>query len=335
MNIHEAASSILKEMNRPMQAREIARIALERKMISSESKDPEYSLSQTIEKNIRDGRYNNPRLTFVTNGKKRFVALPTMKAEYIIEQPNKITHYQPVTLKLPIDLADKIHLATHARIASGFEETIIILIRKGLSFFANDIKSKLLNKIEEFTHDSDDIENFDTITKKEESMATNFTSQKSVRNYGENLTQLLLDKLTSAGVHLTLVNVRGQFTTSLRIGVTEFFVKYANFRHDRHFFEFSLQDMNHNGYLYAVLVIGDDTIEKVYCIPFATFSQFIRKGKPVYNQKANYEEYKASIFPDREYIMKVEGFSNEDFNIEKYLIHEPVKHLKSFEHSNN
>ena len=61
MTIQEAAYQILKELGKPLGSRDIARIALEKNMVTSTAQDPTQSHAQTIEKNIRDGIYNKPK----------------------------------------------------------------------------------------------------------------------------------------------------------------------------------------------------------------------------------------------------------------------------------
>lgn len=69
MTVQQAACKILEEKNSPMSAKEISKIVLDRKWKSSDSKDPVTSLAQTLEKNIRDGIYNELDLfLFTTKG---------------------------------------------------------------------------------------------------------------------------------------------------------------------------------------------------------------------------------------------------------------------------
>ncbi len=69
MTIQEAAQKILEEAGKPLRSKEIAAIALERHMVISNSKDPISSHASTIDKNIRDGVYNN-RGSFLFMGLK-------------------------------------------------------------------------------------------------------------------------------------------------------------------------------------------------------------------------------------------------------------------------
>ena len=76
VTIQEAAAAILKEKGAPMSSRELAAEALSRRAVVSNAKDPEASLGNTLEKNIRDGTYNHPKLVFVRAARGRLIGLP-------------------------------------------------------------------------------------------------------------------------------------------------------------------------------------------------------------------------------------------------------------------
>ncbi len=54
MTIQEAAHKLLSEVMKPLSAKDLAKMALERHMVSSEAQDPIASHAQTIEKNVRE-----------------------------------------------------------------------------------------------------------------------------------------------------------------------------------------------------------------------------------------------------------------------------------------
>ena len=62
MTIQEAAHDILNELGKPVSSKKLSRIALDRRMVTSVAKDPVQSHAQTIEKNIQDDIYNQPKL---------------------------------------------------------------------------------------------------------------------------------------------------------------------------------------------------------------------------------------------------------------------------------
>lgn len=52
--------------------------------------------------------------------------------------------------KLPIEVFEKIRLAEQAKLAKDFDETVTLLLKKGLSAVAPDIKKGLIQQLNEF-----------------------------------------------------------------------------------------------------------------------------------------------------------------------------------------
>jgi hypothetical protein len=52
--------------------------------------------------------------------------------------------------RIPAELLEKIQLAAQAKFASSFDDTIIVLLRKGLTAVAPDVKQRLLDQIDQF-----------------------------------------------------------------------------------------------------------------------------------------------------------------------------------------
>jgi hypothetical protein len=149
--VNEAAVSILQEEKRPLYSKEIARRAIDQGLVSSTAKDPITSIAQTLDKNIRDEIYNHPKLIFISSPKGRLVGLPSMNGE-VSTLSVAPSHRQTIALKLPIDLIERIQLASHAKIANSFDDTIVLLIKKGLVAVADDVRRGLtmqLNKLDE------------------------------------------------------------------------------------------------------------------------------------------------------------------------------------------
>lgn len=146
MTIQQAAARILKEHGAPMKSRDIARIALERGWVTSTAKDPIQSLAATIDKNVRDGTYNSPRLVFVSTPSRRQVGLPGQDVDSANTAQRK-----SVTINLPRQLADQLDLAARAGLAESFDETVALVVRKGLKGLGADIRSGLLAKLEGLT----------------------------------------------------------------------------------------------------------------------------------------------------------------------------------------
>ncbi len=54
-----------------------------------------------------------------------------------------------ISLKIPVDLFEKIELVTHAKIADTFEETVIHILKRGLADVAPAIKEGLSRQLKE------------------------------------------------------------------------------------------------------------------------------------------------------------------------------------------
>jgi hypothetical protein len=146
MNAQAAAYRILEETGSPLPSREIAEVALDRGLVSSNSKDPVHSIATTIEKNIREGRYNEPELVFQQSGSKRLIALPSMQNGETHNSGDQKTRIQ---VKLPKKLLDQIQLARRAQIGESLDDTIEVLLREGLSEVAPEVKKRLIRQLEE------------------------------------------------------------------------------------------------------------------------------------------------------------------------------------------
>ena len=147
--IQEAAHNILEEFGKPLNSKEIARIALERGMVESTAKDPIQSHAQTIEKNIRSDVYNKPKLIFMRGPQGRLIGLPIWegKSSQIVDKQNE---YIELKARIPADLLEKVQLARQAKLANSFDEMVAILLKKGLSAVAADIKKGLLHQLDQF-----------------------------------------------------------------------------------------------------------------------------------------------------------------------------------------
>jgi hypothetical protein len=150
--IQEAAHDILEEFGKPLNSKEIARIALERRMVKSMAKDPVQSHAQTIEKNIRSDVYNKPRLIFIHGPQGRLIGLSTWKGKssHYDDTPTKQSEYMELRARIPADLLEKIHLARQAKLANSFDEMVAFLLKKGLSVVALDVKKGLMQQLDQF-----------------------------------------------------------------------------------------------------------------------------------------------------------------------------------------
>lgn len=148
MTIQEAACQILIEAKKPLCSKEIAQIALDRNMVSSNAQDPIQSHAQTIEKNIRDDVYNKPKLIFINSLQGRLVGLPGWDSASLIAKNDKARTLGELRIQIPAELLEKIRLAEQAKLKETFDETVSLLLTKGLSSLAADIKKGLMEKLD-------------------------------------------------------------------------------------------------------------------------------------------------------------------------------------------
>jgi hypothetical protein len=144
--MQQAAFEILKAENRPLLATEIAKRVLEKGLKTSDAKDPINSFAQTLEKNIRDGIYNDPKLVFLHTARGRLVGLPSWEKQETVTAAN-LPKMQEITLQVPVELFEMIQWATQAKVANSFEETLIFILKAGLSTIAPKIKEGLAQQM--------------------------------------------------------------------------------------------------------------------------------------------------------------------------------------------
>ena len=150
MTMQEVACSLLREHKRPMTAKELAQIALERGLVHSSAQKPIDSHAQTLEKNIRDGVYNKPELKFVDGPQRpRLLKLPEWEdrpqaARSLPQTPSTVE----LKARIPSDLFEQAQLAVQARIADGFDETVAVLLRRGVSAAEADIRRGLMERLD-------------------------------------------------------------------------------------------------------------------------------------------------------------------------------------------
>lgn len=147
MTIQEAARIILEEMGRPLSSKEIAKIALERRMVSSTAQDPVQSHAQTIEKNIRDDVYNKPALVFVNSTQGRLVGLPIWGSNHHSASDTKKKELSELKVYIPLELMEKIKLTGQAKLKNSFDETVAFILTKGLAILSPEIKKGLIEQL--------------------------------------------------------------------------------------------------------------------------------------------------------------------------------------------
>jgi len=149
MTIQEVAHSLLQEAGNPMSSKELAQLALDRRMVGSAARDPVQSLAQTLEKNIRGGIYNNPKLKFVHTPKGRLLSLDAWVEGLDVIETSPIRLTQKLSITLPDEIYEQVQLAYQARIADSIEETTVVLLRQGLSKLAPKIKEGLMQQLDQ------------------------------------------------------------------------------------------------------------------------------------------------------------------------------------------
>ena len=148
MTIQEAAFQILKDVQKPLSSKEIAQIALEKRMVSSNAQDPIQSHAQTIEKNIRDDVYNRPNLIFINSSHGRLIGLPVWNSASLIAKNNVTQKLCELRAQIPVELLEKIRLTEQAKLKDTFDETVSLILTKGLSSLATEIKKGLMEKLD-------------------------------------------------------------------------------------------------------------------------------------------------------------------------------------------
>ena len=151
--IQQAAYDLLNELGRPTSSREFARMALERGSVRSTARDPVQSLSQTLEKNVREGAYNKPELRFVheSGTGRRLLTLPDRADDRPGEGDGRRSTVKQVTIQLPADLLDQLKLAEQAKIADTFDTTACLALQRGLSVLAPRIKQSVIEQLDKLT----------------------------------------------------------------------------------------------------------------------------------------------------------------------------------------
>ena len=150
MTIQVTAHVILSEAKKPMSAKELAQIALDRGFPSS-AKDPVQSLAQTLEKNVRDGIYNEPALKFIYRSGRRLLGLPSWDQETATPGTDPQPSTKELVIHVSADLQGKIQLAFQAKLAGTFDDTVTLLLKKGLSAVAPQIKEGVMDQLEKLT----------------------------------------------------------------------------------------------------------------------------------------------------------------------------------------
>lgn len=153
MRIQEAAEIILKEIGDWTSPHEVARIALERGMVTSWAKDPIFSHATTLLKHIRyDGIYNNPKLCAM--GSPKLIGLPSWlnrtkensQTYLAMEQHERST--SRLNVQIPAKMMLQIEMALNAGIGKNLDAVVACLLKKGLQAEASQIRNVFMKELD-------------------------------------------------------------------------------------------------------------------------------------------------------------------------------------------
>ena len=147
MTIQEAAYDLLVEFSEPTSSRELARIALERGLVTSSARDPVFSHASTIEKNIRDEFYNKQGLIFIPSPQGRLIGLPEWESKPPHPDTKRLLGHVDLKVRISIELYEKLRLAEQAKIENSLDDTVSMLLSKGLLQVAPEIEERLIQQV--------------------------------------------------------------------------------------------------------------------------------------------------------------------------------------------
>ncbi|GIO31767.1 MULTISPECIES: winged helix-turn-helix domain-containing protein [Paenibacillus] len=150
LTVQQAAETLLKEFNQPLSSKELAKLIIDRNLVSSSAKEPELSFAQTLERNIRMNSGNNPRLEFVQTSSGRKITLPSIQTRITNTNDSSVT--EEITIRLPKSIINKINIINQINNNSttcSIEDTIIFLLKKGILTSAPEILNQLKHELED------------------------------------------------------------------------------------------------------------------------------------------------------------------------------------------
>lgn len=161
MTIQQAAANILRRFNYPIKAKDIAKIALQEDLVAkSKAKNPIISLSQVLERNIRMGMGNKPRLVFINTDRGRLIGLPEMEINYNEKKDiDNSTENEEVCLISLLekyfdrDTIQKIEIYMKIKGYFRIEDAIVSLIKRGLVASTSEVLNILKNEFEKLEND--------------------------------------------------------------------------------------------------------------------------------------------------------------------------------------
>lgn len=151
MTIQKVAFQILKEEGHPLDSGEIAELALKRGMVSSNARDPVFSLKTTLLKNIRENKYNIPKLCFIGKERgRRLIGLPEWgQKDKTVTSPVYVPVH-PLMIEINGETVKMIRLAQVGGLGNSENETVSRLIHAGFKALSGEIESELSKRLDDF-----------------------------------------------------------------------------------------------------------------------------------------------------------------------------------------
>lgn len=140
MTVQESAYLILKKENKPLHSKEIAKRILEKKYVKSWAIKPIDSIVQTLEKNIRENRYNKPELVFHYKSGQRLIWL----------LKNKMINSEDRIITISINNSEKIMIRYLEELLEFDSDRDLntFLFKTGIETIREKIKIMLKNEIQ-------------------------------------------------------------------------------------------------------------------------------------------------------------------------------------------
>lgn len=138
---------------------------------------------------------------------------------------------------------------------------------------------------------------------------------------GPDLTEMFLSELRDIGIGVKPVESRSGKVVYARIVDRVCYLRHANLSHERYYFGFATKDILGDSVgRKSILICGDGKVEVIFVMDFRYLSSLLREGKVVGKKRAIYEEYQATIFPERGYEMIVTGTHGLPIDARKFMV---------------
>jgi hypothetical protein len=138
---------------------------------------------------------------------------------------------------------------------------------------------------------------------------------------GPDLTDRFLTELKRVGVSVQPIESRSGKVVYSRIADRKCYLRHANLSNRRYYFGFATKDVLRNDLAKkAVLICGDRDVEHVFIMDFSYLTSVLRQGQLVGKKRAVYQEYQATIFPERDSQMSVTGTNGIMIDVKRFVV---------------